>query len=223
MANLENIADIEGLINPAKNGIIPVTARNELTMIEKETTTSRSKAEDAVRALIGWAGDDVTRPGLVDTPERVVNAFEEWFAGYKIDPAELLNKSFDEVEGYHAPVMLKNIPFHSHCEHHLAPIIGKATIAYIPDKKVVGISKLARVTEAFALRLQIQERLTAQIAECLQNTLNTQGAAVMIDAEHHCMTTRGVRLHDAEMVTYHFTGVYKDDSNLRREFFDFCK
>lgn len=183
----------------------------------------RKKAEDAVRTLIEWAGDDSSRSGVIETPSRVVKAFEEWFMGYKINPADLLNKNFDEVEGYSAPVMLKDIPFHSHCEHHLAPIIGKATIAYIPDGKVVGISKLARLTEAFAHRLQIQERLTAQIANCLFETLEAKGAAVMIEAEHHCMTTRGVHTHGTNMITHHFRGLYETDINYRREFMEFCK
>ena len=156
---------------------------------------SRTDAEHAVETLIAWAGDNPLRSGLLETPARVAKAFEEWFAGYHINPSDILNKSFDEVEGYNAPVMLKDIPFHSHCEHHLAPIIGKVTIAYIPSGRVVGISKLARVTEAFSLRLQIQERLTAQIAECIHNSLHTQGVAVMINGEHHCMTTRGVHVH----------------------------
>lgn len=183
---------------------------------------TRQEAEAAIQTLLAWAGDNPMRAGLVETPARVAKAFEEWFRGYTIDPASLLNKNFDEIAGYHAPVFLKDIPFHSHCEHHLAPIIGKAHIAYIPDGKVVGISKLARVTEAFALRLQIQERLTAQIAECIAHTLHAKGVAVMIEAEHFCMTTRGVNTHNSIMTTYHLTGVYRDDAALRHEFMQFC-
>lgn len=182
-----------------------------------------SDATDAVKTLLSWAGDNPSREGLLETPQRVAKAFQEWFLGYTIDPQTLLNKDFSEVEGYQAPVFLCNIPFHSHCEHHLAPIIGKAHIAYIPNGKVVGISKLARVTEAFALRLQIQERLTAQIANCIHDTLNAKGVAVMIEAEHFCMTTRGVNTHDTNMITYHLTGIYQTDVTLRTEFMQFCK
>jgi GTP cyclohydrolase I len=185
-------------------------------------SVSREQAEDAISTLLAWAGDNPSRSGLLETPARVVKAFKEWFAGYEIDASELLSKQFDEVAGYHAPVMLKDIPFHSRCEHHLAPIIGKAHIAYIPNGKVVGISKLARVTEAFALRLQIQERLTAQIADCIADTLQASGVAVVIEAEHFCMTTRGVNTHGTNMITSHLTGVYRDNPQLRAEFMQFC-
>ncbi|MFT6213175.1 MAG: GTP cyclohydrolase I [Alphaproteobacteria bacterium] len=184
---------------------------------------TRDEAENAITTLLAWAGDNPMRSGLLETPARVTKAFEEWFEGYAIDPAALLNKSFDEVAGYNSPVMLKNIPFHSHCEHHLAPIIGKAHIAYIPNGKVVGISKLARITEAFAKRLQIQERLTAQIANCIADTLDAKGVAVMIEAEHFCMTTRGVNTHGTDLVTYHLTGQYQDDPQFRQEFMNFCR
>lgn len=183
---------------------------------------TQADAEMAVKTLLQWAGDNPSREGLVETPKRVAKAFKEWFSGYDINPADLLSKNFEEVSGYHAPVFLKDIPFHSHCEHHLAPIIGKAHIAYIPSGKVVGISKLARLTEAFALRLQIQERLTAEIAQCISETLQAKGVAVMIEAEHFCMTTRGVNTHDTNMMTYHLVGVYQDDALLRNEFMQFC-
>ena len=186
-------------------------------------SVTQSDTEEAIKKLLIWAGDNPNREGLQETPKRVAKAFQEWFSGYRIDPVSVLHKSFSEVSGYHAPVFLKNIPFHSHCEHHLAPIIGKVHIAYIPNGKVVGISKLARVTEAFALRLQIQERLTAEIADCIQDTLDAKGVAVMIEAEHFCMTTRGVHTHDTNMVTYHLTGIYRDDATLRVEFMQFCK
>jgi GTP cyclohydrolase IA len=191
--------------------------------IGNDKTVTRQEAEEAIKVLLNWAGDNPMRAGLLDTPARVAKAFGEWFRGYAINPHALLDKNFDEVSGYHSPVFLKDIPFHSHCEHHLAPIIGKAHIAYIPDGKVVGISKLARVTEAFALRLQIQERLTAQIADCIAETLNAKGVAVMIEAEHFCMTTRGVDTHDTNMITYHLTGLYRSDTTLRQEFMQFCK
>ncbi len=183
---------------------------------------TQAEAEQAVRTLISWAGDDPLRQGVWETPKRVAKAFREWFAGYESDPAEYLSKQFEEVAGYNAPVMLRDIPFHSRCEHHMASIIGKVHIAYLPKGKVVGISKLARVTEGFAKRLQIQERLTAEIAECIYKTLDAEGAAVMITAEHHCMTTRGVDTHDTRMTTFHLTGRYKTDPDLRREFMAFC-
>lgn len=190
---------------------------------DNDNHISHTDAEHAIRTLLSWAGDNPMREGLLETPNRVAKAFKEWFAGYTINPQDLLDKDFSEVAGYHAPVFLQNIPFHSHCEHHLAPIIGKAHIAYIPNGKVVGISKLARVTEAFALRLQIQERLTAQIANCIHDTLNAKGVGVMIEAEHFCMTTRGVHTHDTNMITYHLTGIYQEDTALRTEFMQFCK
>jgi len=186
-------------------------------------TVTRTQAEEAVKTLLAWAGDNPERDGLTETPSRVVKAFEEWFKGYQSDPAMLLDKQFNEIDNYQNPVMLKDIPFHSHCEHHLAPIIGKVHIAYIPNGKVVGISKLARITEAFSKRLQIQERLTAQIANTIQDTLNTKGTAVMIEAEHFCMTTRGIDTHDTNMMTYHVKGLYKEDAMLRQEFLNFCK
>ena len=185
-------------------------------------SVTREDAERAVQTLIAWAGDDPLRPGVLETPSRVAKAFKEWFAGYETDPADYLSKQFEEVAGYNAPVMLRDIPFNSKCEHHMAPIVGKAHIAYLPRGRVVGISKLARVTEGFAKRLQIQERLTAEIAECIYQVLEAEGAAVMIHAEHHCMTTRGVDTHDTCMTTFHLTGLYKTDPFLRREFMDFC-
>lgn len=184
---------------------------------------TQQQAEQAIRTLLEWAGDNPKRAGLLETPSRVVKAFKEWFAGYQSDPALLLEKQFEEIANYHAPVMLKDIPFHSHCEHHLAPIIGKIHIAYIPNGKVVGISKLARIADAYAKRLQIQERLTSEIANLIQDTLNPKGVAVMIEAEHFCMTTRGIHTHDTNMITYHLTGDYQKDSAIRQEFMNFCK
>ena len=158
---------------------------------------TQEQAEEAVRTLLRWSGDDPTREGLLDTPERVVKAYREWFGGYAVDPGEYLQRTFEEVAGYDEMVVLRGIDFESHCEHHLAPIIGRAHVGYLPTDRVVGISKLARVVETFAKRLQVQEKLTAQIAQCIQDNLHPAGVAVVIDASHECMTTRGVhkRVH----------------------------
>jgi GTP cyclohydrolase I len=180
---------------------------------------SRGEAEDAVRTLLRWAGDDPTRSGLHDTPARVVRAFEEFFKGYAQDPAEILRTTFDETEGYDEMVLLKDIEFSSHCEHHLAPIIGRAHVAYLPQRRVVGISKLARLVEAYARRLQIQERMTVQIADAIQEVLQPRGVAVVIEATHHCMTTRGVHKPGTAMLTSRVTGVFRADPATRREFF----
>ncbi|SIS47434.1 GTP cyclohydrolase I FolE [Insolitispirillum peregrinum] len=179
---------------------------------------TREDAETAVRTLLRWAGDDPTREGLVDTPARVARAFEEWFAGYGSDPAEVLRRTFEEVEGYDEMVVLKDIPFESHCEHHLAPIIGYAHVAYIPRRRVVGISKLARVVEIYAKRLQIQEKMTAQVANTIQEVLDPLGVAVVISGQHQCMTTRGVHKHGVSMVTSRMLGAFRDDPSTRREF-----
>jgi GTP cyclohydrolase IA len=179
---------------------------------------SREEAEAAVRILLRWACDDPTREGLRDTPKRVAEAYEEFFAGYATDPVELLARSFEETDGYDEMVVLRDIRFESHCEHHLAPIIGRAHIAYLPDKRVVGISKLARVLEAFSKRLQIQERLTAQVANSIQDVLRPKGVAVVIDATHQCMTTRGVHRPGVTMVTSHMLGAFRNDPSTRREF-----
>lgn len=167
---------------------------------------SQLQAENAVRTLIAWAGDDPARPGLRDTPGRVARAYREWFSGYAQDPAEILARTFDEVAGYSEVVSLRDIPIESHCEHHLAAIRGVAHIAYIPNGRVVGISKLARLADAFSKRLQIQERLTAEIGVALEQALKPKGVAVMIKAAHDCMSSRGVRKHGASLVTQHFTG-----------------
>jgi GTP cyclohydrolase I len=179
---------------------------------------TQEQAEDAVRTLLSWAGDDPSREGLQETPARVVRAFGEWFSGYQIDPAEYLEKTFEEVAGYDEMVMLKGIRFESHCEHHLAPIIGQAHVAYIPSGRVVGISKLARVVDAFAKRLQVQEKMTAQIAACIEHTLAARGVAVVIEAAHQCMSTRGVHKHGVSTVTSRMTGLFKSDREYRREF-----
>ena len=179
---------------------------------------SREEAEAAVRTLLRWACDDPEREGLRDTPARVADAYEEFFTGYSVDPVELLARSFEETDGYDEMVVLRDIRFESHCEHHMAPIIGRAHIAYLPDKRVVGISKLARVLEAFSKRLQIQERLTAQVANSIQDVLRPKGVAVVIDATHQCMTTRGVHRPGVTMVTSHMLGAFRNDPSTRREF-----
>lgn len=180
---------------------------------------SRAEAETAVRTLIGWAGDDPRREGLAATPGRVVRAYEEWFAGYGQDPAEILERTFGEVAGYGEMVLLRDIPVESVCEHHMAAIRGVAHVAYVPRQRVVGISKLARLVDVYARRLQIQERLTAEIAQELERTLKPRGAAVIIEAAHECMSSRGVRKHGASLVTRSFTGVF-EDAAARREVLD---
>lgn len=179
---------------------------------------SRAEAESAIRTLLQWAGDDPDREGLKDTPARVARAFEEWFVGYGTDPEEYLRRTFEEVEGYDEMVVLKDIGFESHCEHHLAPIIGRAHVAYLPDRRVVGISKLARVVDTYAKRLQIQEKMTAQIAQVIQDVLQPLGVAVVIEAQHQCMTTRGVHKTGVGMVTSRMLGAFRDDPITRREF-----
>ncbi|MCY3988632.1 MAG: GTP cyclohydrolase I FolE [Gammaproteobacteria bacterium] len=179
---------------------------------------TRSEAEQAVRVLLGWTGDDVDREGLVDTPKRVVRAYEEWFSGYAVDPYEFLSRTFKEVNGYDEIVALTHIDFNSHCEHHVAPIIGKAHVAYLPRDKVVGISKLARVVDAYARRLQVQEKLTAQIAECISNVLEPRGVAVVVEGAHECMTTRGIGKRNVSMVTSQMLGIFRDDARARAEF-----
>lgn len=181
----------------------------------------RAEAEDAVRTLLRWAGDDPDREGLTDTPARVARAFEEWFAGYRENPMEFLERTFEEVEGYDEMVVLRDIRLESYCEHHLAPILGKIHIGYMPDTRVVGISKLARVADAYAKRLQIQEKLTAQIANCINEVLQPKGVAVVIEAEHQCMTTRGVHKHGVSMVTSTMLGAFRQGSDTRREFLSF--
>ena len=176
-----------------------------------------SDVQEAVRTLIRWAGDDPDREGLLDTPNRVARAWREYASGYNEDPARHLSRTFDEVGGYDEIVLLKDIPFQSHCEHHLAPIIGKASIAYLPANRVVGISKLARVLHGFARRLQVQERLTAQVADCICEHLQPQGVAVVIEASHACMTARGVSTLGVMMTTSRMMGVFREDERSRRE------
>ena len=179
---------------------------------------TKEQAEEAVKTLLKWAGDDPNREGLLDTPARVARAYEEYFAGYREDPREYLERTFEEVHGYDEMVVLRDIPFESHCEHHLAPIIGKAHVAYLPKNRVVGISKLARVVGAFSRRLQVQEKMTAQIADCINDTLTPDGVGVVVEAVHHCMTTRGVHTHGVSMVTTTLLGAFKSNNDTRAEF-----
>lgn len=179
---------------------------------------TREEAENAVKTLIRWAGDNPAREGLQDTPRRVVNAYEEFFQGYRTDPAVILSRTFEEVEGYDEMVILRDITFESHCEHHMVPFTGRAHVAYIPDKKVVGISKLARLVDVFAQRLQIQEKMTAQIANTLSDVLQPKGVAVVVEAVHQCMTCRGVRKHGVVMQTSAVKGLFRSDARTRKEF-----
>ena len=184
---------------------------------------SREEAMDAVRTLISWAGDDPTREGLVETPKRVVKAYEEFFAGYNQDPVKVLGKTFSDVKGYDDIVFLRDINIETHCEHHMVPILGKAHVAYLPKNKVVGISKLARVIEIFAKRLQTQETMTMQILNTIDDTLDPYGSAIMIDAKHQCMTTRGINKPNVSTVTTKFSGSFSNDTDLRQRFMQLTK
>lgn len=185
--------------------------------LHERTEEERKRAEEAVRELIKWVGDDPAREGLVDTPRRVVDAYLEYFRGYEENPEAYLTRTFEQVGGYDEIVLLREIPFHSHCEHHMAPILGKAHVAYLPKDKVVGISKLARVVHAYAKRLQVQERLTAEIADCIQKVLEPHGVAVVVEATHACMTCRGVETPGVIMTTSRMMGVFRDDDKARQE------
>jgi len=188
------------------------------TAATKQRKPGRKQAEEAVRTLLLWAGEDPSREGLIDTPKRVVTAYQDWFSGYKDDPVLYLRRTFEEVEGYDEMIVLRDIAFESHCEHHMAPIIGNAHIGYLPNNKVVGISKLARVVETFARRFQVQEKMTAQIAHCIQDVLKPNGCAVIISASHQCMTTRGVHKPGVSMVTSQMLGTFRKDARTRAEF-----
>jgi GTP cyclohydrolase I len=179
---------------------------------------SREAAEEAVRTLLRWAGDDPAREGLIDTPKRVVRAYEEYFSGYGQDPYAILRRTFEETNGYDEMVVLRDIDFRSHCEHHVAPIVGRAHIGYLPNHRVVGISKLARAVDVYARRLQIQEKLTTEIADAIETVLQPRGVGVVIEAAHHCMTTRGVRKEGVLMVTSRMLGTFRTDPKTRREF-----
>jgi GTP cyclohydrolase I len=186
--------------------------------LSKPRKPSRKKAEEAINTLLLWAGEDPSREGLIDTPKRVARAYEDWFSGYKDNPVNFLKRTFKEVEGYDEMIVLRDITFESHCEHHMAPIIGKAHVGYLPDRKVVGISKLARVVEAFARRFQVQEKMTAQIANCIQDVLHPKGVGVVIEAVHQCMTTRGIHKSEVSMVTSQMLGSFRKDARTRAEF-----
>ena len=185
---------------------------------KKQQRPGREQAEEAVRTLLLWAGDDPDREGLADTPKRVAKAYEDWFSGYRDDPVMYLRRTFEEVEGYDEMIVLRDIAFESHCEHHMAPIIGMAHVGYLPSDKVVGISKLARVVDAFARRFQVQEKMTAQIANTINEVLEPQGVGVIIKASHHCMTTRGVHKPDTDLVTSRMLGCFRDNALTRQEF-----
>jgi GTP cyclohydrolase I len=187
-------------------------------LCSKSARVMREEVEDAVRKLITWAGDDPDREGLVDTPRRVVKAYEELFSGYQVDPTDYLERTFEETDGYDEMIVLRDIAFVSHCEHHILPVLGKAHVAYLPNRRVVGISKLARVVEAYARRLQIQERMTAQIANAIETALKPRGIAVVVEAEHQCMTTRGVMKPGVSMVTSRMLGAFREDAKTRLEF-----
>ena len=182
---------------------------------------SRAQAEDAVRTLLRWSGDDPAREGLLDTPKRVAKAYQDWFSGYALDPDDYLARTFEEVCGYDEMIVLRDIDYESHCEHHMAPIIGKVHIGYLPNGKVVGISKLARVVEAYARRFQVQEKMTAQIANCIQRALNPRGVGVVVVGAHECMTTRGIHKRVVSMVTSKMLGSFREDARTRSEFLQF--
>ena len=202
-------------MNVAVDGFGARVKTQDLPEVKKPT---REEAEAAVRTLIAWAGDNPAREGLIDTPGRVTRAYEEFFEGYNADPLQELTRTFEEVEGYKDMVMLRDISLESHCEHHMVAILGKAHVAYVPTNKVVGISKLARVIEIFAKRLQTQETMTAQIADTINAALEPAGVAILIEAKHQCMTTRGVKKPDVATITTQFTGVFRDDPRMEARF-----
>ena len=189
----------------------------------KPAKPSRIEAEAAVRTLLAWAGEDPSREGLLDTPRRVVDAYGDWFSCYNEDPREYMQRTFKEIGGYDEMIVLRNIEFESHCEHHMAPIIGRAHIGYLPDGKVVGISKLARVVEAYARRFQVQEKLTAQIAGCIQDVLQPLGVGVVVEGAHECMTTRGIHKRGVSMITSKMLGSFREDARTRAEFLRFIE
>ncbi|HSM23071.1 MAG TPA: GTP cyclohydrolase I FolE [Rubrivivax sp.] len=190
-------------------------------MARKHPPVSQPEAEAAVRTLLRWAGEDPRREGLLETPKRVAEAYRDWFSGYAIDPSEYLQRTFEEMAGYDEMIVLRDIEFESHCEHHMAPIIGKAHVGYLPTSKVVGISKLARVVDAFARRFQVQEKMTAEIASCIDEVLQPRGVGVVIEAAHECMTTRGVHKRGVSMITSKMLGAFRDDARTRSEFLTF--
>ena len=206
----------------SSNNFIPAepVGQTEPDDAKQDSTSAptREEAEAAVRVLLQWAGDNPGREGLQDTPARVARAFEDWFSGYRDDPVQVLQRTFAETDGYDEMVVLRDVRVESHCEHHLAPILGRAHVAYLPDKRVVGISKLARVVETYAKRLQIQEKMTAQIANSIQDVLQPRGVAVVVEAEHQCMTTRGVQKPGTSLITSRMLGLFRRNDATRREF-----
>ncbi|MDX2257675.1 MAG: GTP cyclohydrolase I FolE [Hyphomicrobiaceae bacterium] len=197
---------------------MPKTTEAKAASLPADARPDQAEVENAIRTIIRWAGDDPQRDGLIETPSRVAKAFREHFRGYAEDPEDILQKTFEEIEGYDEMIALRGIRFESHCEHHMAPIIGRAWVAYIPNGRVVGISKLARVVDVYAKRLQIQEKMTAQIANAIEATLQPQGVGVVIKAEHHCMTTRGIHKPGTDLVTSRMLGCFRDSSITRQEF-----
>jgi len=197
------------------------TVTKDAAPVMERNQVSRTEAEAAIRTLLRWAGEDPAREGLLDTPKRVVDAYTDWFSGYAIDPREYLNRTFEETSGYDEMVVLRDIEFESHCEHHMAPIIGRAHVGYLPTGKVVGISKLARVVDVFARRFQVQEKMTAEIARCINDVLMPQGVGVVIEAAHECMTTRGIHKRGVSMITSKMLGSFRSDARTRNEFLTF--
>ena len=192
-------------------------------MSDARDKPTKDQAEAAVRTLLAWAGEDPTREGLLDTPKRVVEAYGDWYSGYNEDPREFLERTFKEVAGYDEMIVLRDIEFESHCEHHMAPIIGRAHVGYLPDGKVVGISKLARVVETYARRFQVQEKMTAQIAACIQDVLQPLGVGVVVEGVHECMTTRGIHKRGVSMITSKMLGSFREDARTRAEFLRFIE
>jgi GTP cyclohydrolase I len=190
-------------------------------MSSRRKSVTKAAAEDAVRTLLRWAGEDPAREGLRDTPKRVVEAYKDWYSGYAVDPRDYLRRTFEEMAGYDEMVVLRDIEFESHCEHHMAPIIGRAHVGYLPTTKVVGISKLARVVDVFARRFQVQEKMTAEIARCINDVLQPSGVGVVIEAAHECMTTRGIHKRGVSMITSKMLGSFRSDARTRNEFLTF--
>ncbi|KTF32850.1 GTP cyclohydrolase I FolE [Xanthomonas vesicatoria] len=190
---------------------------------QPDSTVTQAQAENAVRTLLRWAGEDPSREGLLDTPRRVAEAYGDWFSGYREEPREYLERTFEEVAGYDELIVLRDISYESHCEHHMAPIIGKVHVGYLPRGKVVGISKLARVVESYARRFQVQEKMTAQIAQCIQDVLQPRGVGVVVEGSHECMTTRGIHKRGVSMVTSKMLGSFREDARTRAEFLQFIE
>jgi GTP cyclohydrolase IA len=209
--------------NPGRRNRLMKTTKPKSTRVQRRNDVSRESAEDAVRTLLRWAGEDPSREGLLDTPQRVVDAYTDWFSGYAIDPRDYLRRTFEETGGYDEMVVLRDIEFESHCEHHMAPIIGRAHVGYLPTGKVVGISKLARVVDVFARRFQVQEKMTAEIARCINDVLQPQGVGVVIEAAHECMTTRGIHKRGVSMITSKMMGTFRSDARTRNEFLTFIE